>query len=75
MPLEFASTFEKRLPELHGLDEPLPARDDLERPVAFSKYFTACVMGRGSPISSPDAFSSSTIAVRALAAESPATRP
>ena len=41
----------------------------------FSKYFTACVMGRGSPISSPDALSSSTIAVRALAAESPARRP
>ena len=35
MPLEFASPLEQRLAELHGLDEPLAARDDLERPVAL----------------------------------------
>ena len=39
----------------------------------FSKNFTGCVIGRGSPMSSPDAVSSSTIFVRALVIESDAS--
>ena len=35
MPLQLAAAREQRLAELHRLDEPLPAGDDLERPVAL----------------------------------------
>ena len=35
MPLQLAAALEQRLAELDRLDEPLTARDDLERPVAL----------------------------------------
>ena len=35
MPLQLAAARQQRLPELHRLDEPLAAGDDLERPVAL----------------------------------------
>src|SRR6266550_2500973 len=35
MPAQFAPAREQRVAELDGLDEPLAARDDLERPVAL----------------------------------------
>src|SRR4051812_6447542 len=35
VPLQRATALEQRLAELHGLDEPLAARDDLERTIAL----------------------------------------
>jgi hypothetical protein len=36
-----------------GPDEPLPAGDDLERPVALLEELDGCVIGRGSPTDRP----------------------
>src|SRR5437763_1538202 len=39
MPLQLTAARDQRLAVLDGLDEPLPARDDLERPVALLEEF------------------------------------
>ena len=61
MPLQLAPAREQRLAKLHRPDEPLPARDDLERPIALLVELHVCVIGRGSPTRSPVSRSSSTI--------------
>ena len=70
MPLQLAAARQQRLAEVDRLDEPLPAGDDLERPIAFLVELDGV---RDRPRLADQiaglACSSSTIVARAFAAD------